>query len=100
MKKFVLSVLLMPVLVLAQSMDKPVTVDKPVVCVNTEQLFAAMERSEYQETPHWMGTDSNSYWGMFVNLDTRTWTIIQFTADVACVVGAGENHGHMTPPNK
>lgn len=99
MKKFMMSVLLLPAVVFAQQQQQqpqePVTVDKKVTCASTELVMRALESSEYKEIPYWMGTDGDSYWGMLVNENTKTWTIIQFNRDVACIIGSGKNHGHM-----
>ena len=100
MKKLALSLLLLPVIAVAEQPPEAVTVDKPVICVQTEVLMSTMEKSDYQEIPYWMGTDSNSYWGLVVNQKTGTWTMIQFTQDMGCIVGAGKNHGVVRQPKK
>jgi hypothetical protein len=101
MKKLVLGLLLLPMVAVAQqTQPESVTVDKPVLCTQTEALMSTMEKSDYQEIPYWMGTDSNSYWALVVNQKTGTWTMIQFTQDVGCIVGAGENHGIVRQPKK
>lgn len=103
MKKFLASVLLLPAFAFAQQQQQPqgpVTVEKPVVCVSAEVLMDALEKSESKEVPYWMGTDAETYWGMLVNEKTGTWTIIQFNRDIGCIIGAGENHGHMIQKTK
>jgi hypothetical protein len=102
MKKSVLSLLFLPVFAVAQQTQpqESVTVNKPVICVQTEVLMSTLEKSEYQEIPYWMGTDSNSYWALVVNEKTGTWTMIQFTQDVGCIVGAGSNSGTVLQPQK
>lgn len=98
MKKFLASVLLLPAFAFAQQQQQPqgpVTVEKKVTCTSAEVLLKALEASETKEMPYWMGTDTDSYWGMLVNEQTKTWIIIQFNKDVGCIIGMGKNHGHM-----
>lgn len=97
MKKFLISVLLLPAFAFAQQQQQPqgpVTVEKPIICASAEVLMKALEASESKELPYWMGTDTDTYWGMLVNKQTGTWTIIQFNNDIGCVIGTGKNHGH------
>ena len=75
--------------VIAQTM----TVQKPVECVNTETLFQGLIGSDYKEKPSWLGIEPGatlSKYSLFVNEQTKTWTLIQFDAKMACVLGTGE----------
>jgi len=95
MKKLLLSVLFLPVFAFAQQQQQPqeiITANKEVTCVDTATLMNALEKSEFKEIPYWMGTDSDSYWGLVVNEKTGTWTMIQFTQDLGCIIGSGKNH--------
>ena len=70
-----------------------VTVQKPVECVNTETLFQGLIGSDYKEKPIWLGIEPGatlSKYSLFVNEQTKTWTLIQFDAKMACVLGTGE----------
>ena len=72
---------------------QPVTVQKPVDCVNTETLFRGLIGSDYKEKPIWLGIQSDAplpKYSLFVNEQTKTWTLIQFDAKMACVLGTGE----------
>jgi uncharacterized protein (DUF488 family) len=73
---------------------QPVTGQKPVECVNTETLFQGLIESNYKENPIWLGIEPGatlSKYSLFVNEQTKTWTLIQFDEKMACVLGTGEN---------
>lgn len=98
MKKLAISLLMLPMITVAQ--QAPNTVDKPVVCVNVEVLMAELESSKYKEVPFWMGTDSKSYWGLVVNEKTGTWSLIQFDQEIGCIIGVGKNSGTIIQPKE
>jgi hypothetical protein len=62
-----------------------------VICTDTEKLIKALTGREYQEKPIWMGVNKDDHtFSVFVNKDTKGWTIIEFKGRTACVLGAGE----------
>ena len=87
MHKFILAVLLLPALAYAQ----PVTVEKPVVCDTPKAVIESLTGT-HQEKPFWVGSDQKSRYVMLVNESTKTWTIVQFNANIACILGTGDNH--------
>jgi len=89
MKYLLLVVMLVAGLVAAQS----VTVQKPVKCADTETLFQGLTGSDYKEKPIWWGVEpgaSVAKYSLFVNEQTKSWTLIQFDDKIACVLGTGE----------
>ncbi len=86
MRKFLLGVLLLPALAQAQ----PVTVEKPVICEKTEKVIETLQKGQYKETPIWIGHDEKSKYALFANEKTKSWTIIQFNENIACILGVGE----------
>ena len=76
-------------LVAAQS----VTVQKPVECGDTKSLIQAVTGENYKEMPIWWGIEpaTVSRYSLFVNEQTKTWTLIQFDENMACVLGTGES---------
>ena len=73
---------------------QPVTIQKPVECVDTEILFRGLIGSDYKENPIWLGIQpdvSLPKYTLFVNEKTKTWTLIQFNEKISCVLGTGEN---------
>jgi hypothetical protein len=88
MHKFIFGVLLLPALALAQ----PVTVEKPVVCDTPKTVMETLTGNGYQEQPFWIGNDETSRYVLLANERTKSWTIVQFNKNIACVLGTGENH--------
>jgi len=89
MIKWVCFGLLLTGLVFAQS----VTVQKPVECADTAILLQGLSGSNYKEKPIWLGIEPGatvSRYSLFVNEQTKTWTLIQFNETIACVLGTGE----------
>ena len=88
MHKFILGVLLLPAMAIAQ----PVTVEKPVVCDISKVVIETLIGKDYKEQPFWIGNDETSRYVMLVNEKTKTWSFVQFNENVACVLGTGVNH--------
>lgn len=88
MYKFMLGVLLLPALALAQ----PVTVEKQVVCDTTKTVIETLTGRKYQEQPFWVGSDQTSRYVMLTNETTGTWTFVHFNDTVACILGTGETY--------
>ena len=65
--------------------------NKPVVCDNTEKVFRTMVE-EFGETPQWRGStpEQGSSTVLTVNAKTGAWTLIEYTSQMACVIGVGE----------
>ena len=89
MKYLLLFALLVVGLVTAQS----VTVQKPLKCGDTKTLIQGLAGEDYMEKPIWWGVEPGatvSRYSLFVNEQTKTWTLIQFDEKIACVLGVGE----------
>ena len=89
MIKWICFGLLLTGLVFAQS----VTVQKPVECADTALLLQGLGSSNYKEKPIWWGIEPGatvSRYSLFMNEQTKTWTLIQFNEKIACVLGTGE----------
>jgi hypothetical protein len=86
---------LLPVmLVLGLAVAQSVTVQKPIECADTATLLRGLSGSDYKERPIWSGIDPSSTvskYSLFVNEETKSWTLIQFDDKIACVLGTGEN---------
>ena len=88
MKYILLLDLLASSLVVAQ----PIIIQKPVTCTDTKMLLQGLTSSDYKETAFWLGIEPGaevSKYSVFVNQQTKTWTIIQFNDKIACVLGTG-----------
>ena len=81
-------------LVLGLAVAQSVTVQKPVECADTATLLRGLSGSDYKEKPIWFGIEPGatvSRYSLFVNEETKSWTLIQFDEKIACVLGTGEN---------
>ena len=72
---------------------QPVKIEKTVVCDKTATVFLALEE-KFQEMPVWGGKTSQdkSNYALMLNSETKTWTLVQFNADTACVLGTGNGY--------
>lgn len=98
MKKL-LMILLFPLTVFAQ--NKPVVINKPVVCDKIEVVAQWMMTVNKNQKPFWVGKSSSQevFYGMVVNERTGDWTIIEFNSEYACVLGFGEQNRLALPMN-
>lgn len=63
---------------------------KPLKCSDAESVMNYFNIN-YQETPLWVGkTTTGTHITLLVNKDTRSWTMIEYDARMACVLGAGD----------
>jgi hypothetical protein len=73
--------------------------NKEVECDKAERMISNLKNSDFKEVPIWFGKEADSKtpnYSLFVNPETRTWTIIQFNKDVACILGSGESYSVVT----
>jgi len=63
---------------------------KGMKCSNAEFLMNYFV-TEHKEKPIWVGkTAFNTNITLLVNKEKRTWTMIEYDARIACVIGTGE----------
>ena len=72
---------------------QPVKIDKPVVCDKTDTVFAVLQE-KFQEMPVWGGKNSGDQtsYALMLNPETKTWTLVQFNTETACILGIGNNY--------
>ena len=84
---FPILILLAPLLASAE----PIQINKPVTCENTLLIFQALVE-QAGEKPIWVGkgdgTDTSKT-VILANEKTKSWTIVQFDKNMACVLGSG-----------
>ena len=52
----------------------------------------------HKETPVWVGKSvHNTHITLLMNKETRSWTMIEYDARLACVLGAGEEKSGSSP---
>jgi hypothetical protein len=73
---------------------QPMTTKKEVYCDKTSKLISILQSEDYEESPIWFGKSEGNApnYSLLVNQKTKSWTIIQFNNDTACVIGTGESH--------
>ena len=80
-------ILLSPLLASAE----PIQINKPVTCENTLLIFQALVE-QAGEKPIWVGKGNGvdtSRTVILANEKTKSWTIVQFDKNMACVLGSG-----------
>jgi hypothetical protein len=77
---------------------QPSITKKEVYCDKTEILIPVIKGKDFQEVPIWFGKGDGKApnYSLFVNNETRSWTIIQFNNELACVIGSGESYQVIT----
>ena len=84
---FPVLIMLVPLLASAE----PTQTKKPVTCDSTIAVFQALS-DQAGEKPIWLGRGNGSDTSsttIFANEKTKTWTIVQFDKDMACILGSG-----------
>ena len=72
-----------------------VQINKPVVC-GTFNMIVEQITKTYGEEPQWNGSGAAGAAGaetkftMLVNPKTQSWTLIEYTNTMACIIGTGE----------
>jgi len=85
-------ILIILVLIFGFVAAQTISLQKTIGCLSTEVLLLGLSGSDYKEKPIWIGIESDvamSKYSLFVNDDTKTWTLIQFDNTIACVLGTG-----------
>jgi hypothetical protein len=67
-----------------------IDLQKSLKCSRAESVMNFF-KDNYQETPLWVGkTTTGTHITLMVNRETRSWTMIEYDATIACVLGAGD----------
>jgi len=72
--------------------------EKPVLCGPTQDMFKAL-MEQFKEEPTWLGNDAKnqSKYTLFINPSNGTWTLVQYTSDLSCIIGTGSK-SKIIPP--
>lgn len=92
MKKFMVSALLsLMSLPLMASTEEWFESQKPVVCGPFLEIIQIVTGKRFQEQPLWIGRSSTdpTYFSLFRNPATGTWTLVQYGKTIGCIVGQG-----------
>lgn len=63
--------------------------NKPVICDTSPEKIIKSLIENYKEKPVWTAKGEGSNVTLFVNKTTNTWTMLQYTSEWACIIGAG-----------
>ena len=76
---------------------QPMTTKKEVYCDNTDKLLLILQNGDFEELPIWFGKGDGKApnYSLLVNQKTKSWTMIQFNNELACVIGTGENFNFL-----
>ena len=76
---------------------QPMTTKKEVYCDDTDKLLLMLQGGEFKELPIWFGKGEGKApnYSLLVNQKTKSWTMIQFNNELACVIGTGENFNFL-----
>ena len=67
-----------------------VQIDKTVTCSTLKNVVEQLS-GVYKEEPNWSGSGAYSKYIMFVNPETRSWTLVEYSnTGTACIIGTGE----------
>lgn len=78
-------------LVSSIAVAEPIELNKPVTCAETNGVLTAL-RTEYKETPFWGSQLKSSIIVLYVNVSTKTWTLVEFNKNLACILSTGEGY--------
>jgi hypothetical protein len=68
-----------------------IILSKEIKCSDA-QFVMKQFAEKYGEVPIWVGkTKFNTHVTLMVNKEKRTWTLVEYDARIACIIGAGES---------
>jgi DNA/RNA endonuclease YhcR with UshA esterase domain len=79
--------------------EKPVKIKREIICYPLDSLIASLKK-QYGEEPMVMGLvnkEKGIGMGLYINKETGTYTVIEFTKGAACILSTGENVGYRFP---
>ena len=75
-----------------------IDLQKPLKCSDAQVVMNYFVDT-HKEIPVWVGkTVHNSHITLLMNRETRSWTVIEYDARLACVLGAGEDKTGSSKP--
>ena len=74
-----------------------IDLQKPLKCSDAQVVMNYFV-DKHKETPIWVGKSvHNTHITLLMNRETRSWTMIEYDAKLACVLGAGEDKSGSSP---
>lgn len=97
MKKLLAILVGIAVLSVANVSAEPDVFEKPLLCDDVKVIFESL-KNDYNETPIWLGNSSSSKITLFVNEQTKTWTLVEFNNKTGCILGTGVKSNQIIIP--
>ena len=74
-------------------------IEKQVLCGPILNVIKALTHKEINEKPLWVGKseDDDTFFAVVENESTKTFTLLQYTKNWACVLGSGTESGLVIP---
>ena len=87
-----LSVLLLGSFLVAAN-AQVIEIQKTVLCSTPDRLFTELAK-EHREKIYWAGhgEKSGSTYILWVNAETKSWTLTQSNKEVSCIIGSGSDN--------
>jgi hypothetical protein len=79
--------------------EKPVKIKREITCFPINSLIASL-KDRYGEEPMVMGLVDKTRGigtGLYINKETGTYTVIEFTRGAGCILSTGENVSYRFP---
>jgi hypothetical protein len=92
MKKIIVAFLSCLYGTIANAQTDFVTIPKQVTCGPLQHIISALMSSDINEKPVLVGKDDNekSDYAIFLNAETKTFTIVQIIKATGCILGSGK----------
>jgi hypothetical protein len=70
---------------------------KPILCDNIKTLITGLTEN-YNEKPVWTARNpvDDTRFALFVNNKEGTWTLLQMTQEIACIIGVGQESSFIS----
>lgn len=95
---------MLPEIVLATSLLAQTTgwvrINRSFVCGPFAEIVQGLASEEFKESPAWIGNSGETRMVLFLNSEKNSWTVVHYTGNTGCVVGAGESSTWRAEPSK
>lgn len=73
--------------------------NKPVNCGPFNEIVQLVTGKDFREQPLWIGVSPHdkTWFALFRNPSTSTWTLVQYGQDTGCVIGEGKGEKTYAP---
>jgi hypothetical protein len=99
MRTLLFALLASPLIALAQPTDQTFESNKPVICGFKSSVIEGLTKNWHEE-PIWVARMPPTSIMLLVNAVTKTWTLIEYTDEYACILGNGKDYMHKEPETK